>query len=425
VGGVGWRRGGGGGGNALHNAGGSGSPVLCSLGPPASWRGPGRLERFSNSKGDSVPPSAIKLKRTETTLDLSQKAEKGMINAARPGEPIRFRGCAGPAGLWPADSPPPPPVSPLPHSRSRPSLFPLEFFSLSGCWPAGRARSRVGAPPGVRGAGAPRAPILGTGNRGWLQGLGRGREAPYAHAPLAAASPPPAYPAPLRCSEPVGECTPSDGGGSQVVRVRSDDGSASLPLSPSPSLSLPLPEGLEQPRARLLRLQYSHDTLTQPPTHPPPAPARSSPLSSRSSSSASRRPTRGAPPLPSRSPPTPKPPAAAPTPPPAPAPAAAVRCRTAPTSSTSSSSSPPPTSPWSSSAGASARRARESLGTTRGGARPGPRSPPRGRARRSTPGRWSRTARSGRAASFSPSLGRGGAAGELAEMRPLSCLSCF
>ena len=91
----GWR----GGGNALHNARGSGSPVLCSLGPPASWRGPGRLERFSNSKGDSVPPSAIKLKRTETTLDLSQKAEKGMMAQARLGALVPGLGPPGPGCL--------------------------------------------------------------------------------------------------------------------------------------------------------------------------------------------------------------------------------------------------------------------------------------------------------------------------------------
>jgi len=41
-----------------------------------------RLERFSNSKLVNDQPSAIKLKRTETTLDLSQKAEKGMLEWA-------------------------------------------------------------------------------------------------------------------------------------------------------------------------------------------------------------------------------------------------------------------------------------------------------------------------------------------------------
>jgi len=75
---VGW----GGRGCALHNAERSGSPALCAWAPASKLTiGAYRLERFSNSKSVIDRPSAIKLKRTETTLDLSQKAEKGMLNS--------------------------------------------------------------------------------------------------------------------------------------------------------------------------------------------------------------------------------------------------------------------------------------------------------------------------------------------------------
>ena len=206
------------GGNALHNAGGSGSPVLCSLGPPASWRGPGRLERFSNSKGDSVPPSAIKLKRTETTLDLSQKAEKGMMAPARPGDPVRSPACAGPAALWAGDFPLPFAPSPIPARA--PSFSPrilLPTRLLVG-WRRGRGRARTGARAGRprrrRARRGFRGPGNGAGSRVWERGR------PVHAPPSPAASPPPPAPPRPRRSEPVGACTPSDGGGSQVVRVR-------------------------------------------------------------------------------------------------------------------------------------------------------------------------------------------------------------
>jgi hypothetical protein len=63
---------------ALHNAERSGSPALCAWAPTSKLTiGAYRLERYSNSKSVIDRPSAIKLKRTETTHDLSQKAENG------------------------------------------------------------------------------------------------------------------------------------------------------------------------------------------------------------------------------------------------------------------------------------------------------------------------------------------------------------
>lgn len=48
-----------------------------------------------NSKSPDGGPEAIKLQRTETTLDLSQKAEKGMLSSGAANQPLYHIVCSG------------------------------------------------------------------------------------------------------------------------------------------------------------------------------------------------------------------------------------------------------------------------------------------------------------------------------------------
>lgn len=48
-----------------------------------------------NSKSPDGGPEAIKLQRTETTLDLSQKAEKGMLHSVGTNQYLYHTVCSG------------------------------------------------------------------------------------------------------------------------------------------------------------------------------------------------------------------------------------------------------------------------------------------------------------------------------------------